>query len=89
MVLRVCQSVLRNPHDAEDAFQSTFLVLVYRALTIRKAESLGSWLHGVALRVAASERKAVAQRRLHEEGVAGPQPSADSICEAERWDRIA
>ena len=37
MVLRVCQSVLRDRHDAEDAFQVTFLVLARKAGSIPKA----------------------------------------------------
>ena len=31
MVLRVCRGVLADPHDAQDAFQATFLVLVKKA----------------------------------------------------------
>src|SRR4051812_5712422 len=56
MVLRVCRQVLRDPHDAEDAFQATFLVLVQRAGAIHSRESLGPWLYGVALRVASCAR---------------------------------
>ncbi len=53
MVLRVCQSVLGDVHEADDAFQATFLVLLRQADSIRKRESVGPWLYGVARRVAA------------------------------------
>lgn len=52
MVLRVCQAVLREPYDAEDAFQATFLVLVRKARGLWVRESLGPWLHQVAHRTA-------------------------------------
>jgi RNA polymerase sigma factor (sigma-70 family) len=66
MVLRVCQSVLFEPHDAQDAFQATFLVLVRKAGSIRNRDSLASWLHGVAHRIAACASAATARRRRHE-----------------------
>ena len=66
MVLRVCSNVLRDPTDAQDAFQATFLVLVRRCGAIRKLESLGSWLYGVAYRVAARARVEAARRRAAE-----------------------
>ena len=66
MVLRTCRAVLRDEHDAQDAFQATFLVLAVRARAIRRRGSVASWLHGVALRVAAAERSRAARRRRHE-----------------------
>src|SRR3954454_13739943 len=56
MVYRVCRRVLKDPHDAHDAFQATFLVLVRKPGAVRSRESLASWLYGVALRVAAHSR---------------------------------
>src|SRR5262249_28425444 len=66
MVLRVCRRVLRDPHDAQDAFQAAFLVLARRARSIRHPEALASWLHGVALRASRSLLLATARRRDHE-----------------------
>ena len=57
MVFDVCLRVLGDPHDAQDAFQATFLVLAARARSIHRQDSLGSWLHGVALRVARRARR--------------------------------
>jgi RNA polymerase sigma factor (sigma-70 family) len=66
MVLRVCQMILRDAHDAEDAFQATFLILARRGGSIRERGSAASWLHGVARRVALSARSSAARRRVHE-----------------------
>ena len=52
MVLNVCRRILRDPSDADDAFQATFLVLVRRAGSIHFRSSLGPWLYGVSVRVA-------------------------------------
>ncbi len=66
MVQRVCGEVLGDHHDAQDAFQATFLVLARQASSIRRRDSLASWLYGVALRVGSCARSAAARRRRHE-----------------------
>ncbi len=63
MVLGVCRRLLGDPHDADDAFQATFLVLVRKARQLRDAERLGPWLYGVATRVATKARAREAKRR--------------------------
>ncbi len=66
MVLSVCRGILRDPHDAEDAFQATFLVLVKKGATIRGRDALAGWLHQVAHRVAIRANTAAARRRTLE-----------------------
>ena len=66
MVLSVCRGILRDPNDAEDAFQATFLILVKKAGTIRGRVVLGGWLYQVAHRVAIQANIAAARRRAHE-----------------------
>ncbi len=68
MVLGVCRRLLNDPHDVEDAFQATFLVLVRRAGELRDRELLASWLYGVALRVATRCRRDRSRRRAREGG---------------------
>jgi RNA polymerase sigma factor (sigma-70 family) len=52
MVLSLCQRILRDSHEAEDAFQAAFLVFARKAGSIGKRESIGSWLYKVAYRIA-------------------------------------
>jgi RNA polymerase sigma factor (sigma-70 family) len=62
-VRRVCLDMLSDPHEAQDAAQAVFLVLAGKARSIRKPESLGPWLHGVAVRMARRIRAEAARRR--------------------------
>jgi RNA polymerase sigma factor (sigma-70 family) len=66
MVLDVCRRLLRHEQDAEDAFQATFLILVRKAGSIGKRESVGSWLYKVAYRVACAARGVTVPHIGHE-----------------------
>ncbi len=73
MVLRVCRNRLGDRHDAEDAFQATFLVLARKARSIRQSEAVAGWLFGVAGRVSAKAR-AADRRRVQSERTVGITP---------------
>jgi RNA polymerase sigma factor (sigma-70 family) len=66
MVLDVCQRLLSNPCDVEDAFQAAFLALARKAGSIGRREAVGGWLYRVAYRVALRARMQSAQRARHE-----------------------
>jgi RNA polymerase sigma factor (sigma-70 family) len=80
MVLGVCRRVLRDLHEAEDAFQATFLLLVRKAGSLRQPDLLGPWLHGVARRTALKARTLATRRQARErplEDWPAPTPSDD------------
>ena len=77
MVWGVCRRTLRDRHDAEDAFQATFLVLVRRARSILPREQVANWLYGVACLTARKALTRAAARALRERPVAElPDPVA-------------
>ena len=84
MVWQVCRRVLTDPHQTEDAFQATFLVLVQHARSVRRDSSVASWLYGVAYRVACGSRSAEARRRRHEHRVFAERGQAASRIDPER-----
>jgi RNA polymerase sigma factor (sigma-70 family) len=83
MVLGVCRRVLGNHHDAEDAFQATFLVLARKAAALTQRVTVGNWLYGVAYHTALKARDAVYRRRDKERQVAAvqqaPSPSEQEL----------
>jgi RNA polymerase sigma factor (sigma-70 family) len=66
MVLAVCRQLLVDAHDAEDAFQATFLVLVRKAASLRQPELVAGFLHAVAYKIAVRARRYAARRRARE-----------------------
>jgi RNA polymerase sigma factor (sigma-70 family) len=77
MVLGLCRSLVKDPHDAEDAFQATFLVLVRKADSIRRRDTIAPWLHGVAARVARRAFSRLMRRRAREVPVGAEIPSRE------------
>jgi RNA polymerase sigma factor (sigma-70 family) len=66
MVLGVCRRVLGNSHDADDAFQASFLALARKAGTLSSRELVGHWLFAVAYRTAMCARRTASRRRAME-----------------------
>jgi RNA polymerase sigma factor (sigma-70 family) len=90
MVFRVCRDVLHDEHAAEDAFQATFLVLARKVRSLGAKDSLGSWLHGVAHRVASRALCDAARRRRHELRFAETRgPDYEVMPERARFDATA
>src|SRR5262249_55281744 len=82
MVLGVSRRILHAVQDAEDVFQATFLLLARKAASIRKQSSLGSWLHGVAHRLALRTKEQRTRRRAYEKRAADMRDTATT---ATQW----
>jgi RNA polymerase sigma factor (sigma-70 family) len=86
MVWAVCRRTLSNLHDAEDAFQATFLVLVRKATSVSPREMVANWLYGVAHQTALKAKALTAKRRTREKQVAQmPEPQ---IAEPDCWNDL-
>src|SRR5437879_1451389 len=82
LVQGVCRRLLCDAHAADDAFQATFLLLATRAGSLRRPESVGCWLHGVARRVALKARAVADRRRRREQPAdveAVARPDSDDL----------
>jgi RNA polymerase sigma factor (sigma-70 family) len=80
MVWGICRRLLRDHHDAEDAFQATFLVLARKGQSIAKRELVANWLYGVAYQTAMKARSTRAKRRMREGQVTDTaEPEAVSL----------
>ena len=96
MVFRACLGVVGDEHEAQDAFQASFLVLARKARTLWVRDSLGPWLHRVACRVALrarlrQDRRKAIERRLAEasNGLEGsPTPDDRGRVVHEEVDRL-
>src|SRR5262245_55339021 len=77
MVWGVCRRVLGNHHDAEDAFQATFLVLVRKASAVKPRDLVGNWLYGVAQQTALKPRATSPNRKPRDHQLSAmPDPTA-------------
>lgn len=87
MVLRTCRAVLRDSHDAHDAFQATFLVLARKARGLQVRDSLAPWLYRVAYRTACCARSARGRRQRLERWAAEHASTREVVNEF--WDDSA
>lgn len=80
MVWGVCRRLLFDHHDAEDAFQSTFLVLARRAASVEPRDRVGHWLYGVAFQTARKARAMRAKRQVREHHMPNlPEPNTVQV----------
>ena len=80
MVFGVCRRFVNDAADAEDCFQATFLALSQQAGSLRRADSVGSWLYGVALRISTRAVSSARRRRIRE-GKAAKADAVDALSE--------
>jgi len=76
-VLGICRQILHREHDAEDAFQATFLALARNGTSIRDRCALAGWLHEVAYRTALKTRARRSRRQTVERQIMVSKPPRD------------
>lgn len=85
MVLRTCHAITRDDHDAEDAFQATFLILAKKGRSLWVRDSIGPWLHRVARRAAIRACAAADRRRVAERRAARPEAALIGTSSGADW----
>jgi len=89
MVMGVCRRVLRNVHDAQDAFQAVFVVLSRKAGPLTGSENIGGWLYRVAYRTAGKLRSRLATHAFRETQVEDPCMLEETISKSDRlWEDL-
>jgi RNA polymerase sigma factor (sigma-70 family) len=78
LVKRVCRRYLSDANDADDAYQATFVLLALKAASIRRRESVASWLFGVAARVSVRIRRQSVRRAVIRVQAQNVKPSSTS-----------
>jgi len=76
LVRRVCRRYLSDANDADDAYQATFVLLAMKAASIRRRDSVASWLFGVAARVSVRIRRQSVRRAIVRTQAQAGKPSA-------------
>ncbi len=85
MVFRVCRGIVGNDHDAQDAFQATFLILARKGSSLWVRDSIGPWLHRVASRAAARQRISSNRQRAIERHAAEIAEPYGTLQQADDW----
>lgn len=85
MVYGTCRRIANNGADADDAFQATFFVLARKACSIRSINAVGSWLHGVAVKVARKAQQQAIKRRIRQMAAARPEAVQPATPVADWW----
>ncbi len=89
MVLRTCQRVLDRREDAEDAFQATFLVLARKAGSVSWHDSIATWLHTAARRLAREVRRGSTRRQVREARRVAPAGPDDATADVSSRELLA
>lgn len=89
MLVGVCTRLLNNTHDAQDACQTTFVVLAQKAHTLDASSSLGNWLYGVAIRTAKKMKTSEYRRKQREESYAETHTMThDDLSKEKNWQQF-